>query len=112
MTIASMLAILLAAALAWAGCLNLTGPDFIRAEFKAWGFPDRLRIVVGALEWTAAAALLIPPLRLIGCVIAIGILLGVLATLFRQRQYLRLEYPLVLLSLVLMVVGTLVQSPT
>jgi DoxX-like family len=111
MSIASNLAILLAAALAWAGCLNLVGPDFIRAEFKAWGYSNRLRLLVGALEWTAAIALLIQPLRLIGCVIALGVLLGVLVTLFRQREYLRLEYPLVLLVLVLVVAITLIQGP-
>jgi uncharacterized membrane protein YphA (DoxX/SURF4 family) len=103
MAIADILPILLAAVLAWAGCLNLAAPDFIREEFRAWGYSDQFRKAVGALEWIAAAALLIEPLRPIGCVIAIAIMLGVLVTLFRQRAFMRLEYPLVLLALLLLV---------
>lgn len=103
MAMADILPVLLAVVLAWAGSLNLAAPDFIREEFRAWGYSDRLRILVGALEWIAAAALLIQPLRLIGCAIAATILAGVLVTLFRHRAFMRLEYPLVLLTLVLLV---------
>lgn len=103
MATADILSILLASVLAWAGCLNLAGPNFIREEFKAWGYSDRLRILVGVLEWISAAALLIESLRLIGCAIAITIMLGVLVTLFRQRVFMRIEYPLVLLALLLLV---------
>ena len=105
MAIADILAILLAAVLARAGGLNLTAPDFIRAEFRAWGYSDRLRMTVGILEWVSAATLLVPSLRVIGCAIAIAILLGVLFTLARQRELMRLEYPAVLLALVLLVVA-------
>ena len=103
MAIADILPILLAAVLAWAGCLNLAAPEFIRAEFRAWGYSDRFRQMVGALEWIAAAALLLQPLRPIGCAIAIAIMLGVLVTLFWQRQFMRLEYPLVLMALLWLV---------
>ncbi len=103
MSIVDILSVLLAATLAWAGCLNLAGPHFIRAEFKAWGYSDRLRIAAGALEWSAAVAVLFPTFRLIGCLIAAAVLLGVLFTLLRERAYMRLEYPLVLLVLVLIV---------
>lgn len=110
MAVAEILPILLAAALAWAGCLNLGAPDFIRAEFYGWGYSDRLRITVGVLEWVAAVSLLTPPLRLIGCGIAIAILLGVLVTLLRHRLFMRLEYPGMLLALSLLIVAdTLVQ---
>ncbi|WP_334389622.1 DoxX family protein [Bradyrhizobium sp. AZCC 2262] len=99
-----MLSILLAVVLVRAGWLNPVAPDFIRAEFKAWGYSDSLRKTVGALEWISAAALLMPPLRMIGCAVAIAITLGVLVTLSRQREFMRLEYPVVLMALVLLVV--------
>jgi hypothetical protein len=105
MAVAEILPILLAAALFWAGCLNLAAPDFIRAEFHAWGYSDRLRITVVVLEWAAAVSLLMLPMRLIGCAIAIAVLLGVLVTLLRQRQFMRLEYPGMLLALTLLIVA-------
>src|SRR5258706_14184149 len=108
MTTADILAILLAAVLARAGWLNLAAPDFIRAEFRAWGLSDRLRVTVGVLEWIAAAGILIPPLRLIGCSIAAAIMLGVLSTLLRQREFMRLEYPAVLLALLLLITAATV----
>ena len=82
MAVADVLPILLAAVLAWAGCLNVAAPEFIRAEFKAWGFSDRFRQMVGVLEWIAAAALLLQPLRPVGCAIAIAIVLGVSSPCF------------------------------
>ncbi|OPY97036.1 hypothetical protein A5906_39895 [Bradyrhizobium sacchari] len=71
---ADVLPILLAVVLAWAGSLNLAAPKFIREEFKEWGYSDRLRKLIGAMEWIAAAALLIQPIRLLSCAIAIAIL--------------------------------------
>jgi len=67
------------------------------------GYSDRFRQMVGVLEWIAAAAVLLQPLRPIGCAIAIAVMLGVLVTLFWQRQFMRLEYPLVLLALLWLV---------
>lgn len=95
----SLLAWMLAAILVWAGALNVVGPGFIRAEFEAWGYPAWLRIAAGLAEWSAALALLFPPTRVLGCALAIAVLLGVLATLARYRQWMRLEYPLVMLFL-------------
>jgi hypothetical protein len=111
MAIADTLPILLAAVLAWAGCLNLAAPDFIREEFKAWGYSDHFRKAIGALEWIAAAALLIERLRLIGCMIATTIMVGVLVTLFRQRESMRLEYPAVLLVLILLIIADALSLP-
>ena len=98
-----LLPILLSAVLIWAGALNLTGPGFIRAEFARWGYPDGLRIVVGVTEWAAAIALIFVPLRIIGCALAVIVLLGVAATFVRDRSLMKLEYPLVLLALTLVV---------
>jgi uncharacterized membrane protein YphA (DoxX/SURF4 family) len=102
-TIGQILLALLAVVFIRAGWLNLFAPDFIRAEFKSWGYSDRLRIAVGATEWAAAIVLLIPSVRLIGCALAIVIILGVIVTFLRHREFMRLEYPAVLLSIILLV---------
>ena len=98
-----LLPILLSAVLVWAGGLNLAGPDFIREEFAKWGYSDGFRISVGLAEWAAAIALIFVPFRILGCVLTTIILLGVVGTFVRDRSMMRLEYPLVLLALTLMV---------
>jgi|SRR5882724_7377487 len=100
MAIGHILLVLLTIILIRAGWLNLFGPDFIRAEFKDWGYSDRLRMAVGLTEWVAAIALLSSSLRLIGCVLAIVVMLGVIITFLRHREFMRLEYPTVLLVLI------------
>jgi DoxX-like protein len=96
-------AVLLAVVLVWAGGLNIVAPDFIRSEFKGWGYPDWLRVGVGVTEWAAAVSLLFPATRSIGCALAVMVLLGVIVTFLRHGERMRLEYPLVLLALVLWV---------
>ena len=98
-TVVDLLAWLLALVFVWAGGLNLIGPGFIREEFDSWHYPPWLRSSVGVLEWLAAILLVWPVLRAIGCLVAMIVLLGVVVTLFRDRQLMRLEYPLVLLAL-------------
>jgi uncharacterized membrane protein YphA (DoxX/SURF4 family) len=99
MTAIGFIAVLLALAFTWAAALNLTGPDFIRSEFDAWGYPKWLRPLVGLLELAAAAALLFPASRVFGATLGAAILVGVVTTLARDRAWMRLEYPLVLLAL-------------
>lgn len=103
MTADLLLACLLSAVLIWAGALNVLGPAFIREEFEAWGYPNWFRIAVGLTEWVAAVCLVIPALRMTGCVLATAVLVGVVGTFWRDRQKMRMEYPLVLLALTLIV---------
>ncbi|MBR0869442.1 DoxX family protein [Bradyrhizobium tropiciagri] len=98
-----LLPILLSAVLIWAGGLNLAGPDFIREEFAKWGYSDGLRMSVGLAEWAAAIALIVVPFRMLGCALAAIILLGVIVTFARDRSLMRLEYPLVLLAIDMMI---------
>lgn len=92
------LSTLLAIVLAWAGVLNLIAPAFVRSEFEKWGYPPALRILVGLMELCAAALLLWPTGHRIGALIGCLVLLGVIASLLRTREWLRLEYPAVLLA--------------
>src|SRR5882757_4079764 len=102
MTIGQILVALLTLVLVRAGWLNLFAPDFIRDEYKRWGYSDSLRIAVGITEWIGAITLLIPSVRLIGCALAIAVLLGVVLTFLRHREFMRLEYPAMLLSITLL----------
>ena len=97
------IALLLAAAMATGGGLNLAGPDFIRQEFRRWGYPAPLRVVVGLAECVSAALLLIPPTRPPGALLALGVLAGVLVTLARDRAWLRCEYPTLLAILAVLI---------
>src|SRR5882757_6066685 len=109
-----LLPILLSAVLIWAGALNLAGPGFIRADFTKWGYSDGLRIAVGVTEWAAAIGLMFVPVRIVGCALAVIVLLGVTATFVRDRSLMRLEYPLALLALTLVVAAQtlgLIDSP-
>lgn len=103
MTAAEVIPLLLAAAMAVGAMLNLAAPGFIRAEFDRWGYPPALRIAVGTAEAAAALLLLVPSLRGIGAALALAVLAGVVFTLARDRAWLRLEYPIVLVVLAALV---------
>ncbi|MGG5817771.1 DoxX family protein [Falsiroseomonas sp. HW251] len=96
-------ALILAGAMAIAAVLNLRAPRFVRAEFARWGYPSSLRIAVGVVEAAAAVMLLFPSWRARGAALALAVLAGVIATLLRDRAWLRLEYPVVLAVLALLV---------
>jgi uncharacterized membrane protein YphA (DoxX/SURF4 family) len=106
MTLADLLAWLLACLFVWAGALNIIGPKFIRDEFDSWHYPPWLRLAAGAAEWLAAFLLVWPQFRLIGCIVGMVVLLGVILTLLRDRQLMRLEYPLVLLALAALIASS------
>lgn len=97
MTVVGGLAALLAVVFLWAGALNLTGPSFVRAEFDKWGYPAFMRIAVGLVEISAAAMLFWPHGQRSGAAIGGVVLVGVVVSLLRTREWLRLEYPAVLL---------------
>jgi uncharacterized membrane protein YphA (DoxX/SURF4 family) len=102
----AVLAVLLAAAMAIAAALNLSGPGFIREEFARWGYPPLLRLGVGAAEALAALLLLLPATRGAGALLAVGVLAGVLFTLARDRAWLRCEYPAFLAAVALLILVT------
>lgn len=104
-SLATGLALILAAAMAIGGTLNLAGPGFVRDEFRRWGYPAWLRPAVGAAEWAAALMLLVPITRAFGAALALAVLVGVLASLARDHAWLRCEYPAVLLVIAAMVMS-------
>lgn len=96
--------LLLAAALTWAAVLNAWGPEFVRFEFKRWGYPTWLRYGV-ALAELAAAMLLINAAFKWGAWLSLGVLGGVLASLAKDRAWLRMEYPAMLAALAIVILN-------
>lgn len=103
MTASLLFPLLLSAVMLWSAGLALVGPRFIREAFAHWGYSDGLRITVGVTELVAAIALLFAPYRIVGCALAVVILLGVIVTFVRDRTLMRVEYPLVLLVFTLII---------
>ena len=99
--------LIVACAFLSAGIVNLIGPSVIRAEFGKWGYPSWLRIVVALVELTGALFLLMPATRIIGASILLAVILGVMVSFVRSREWMKMQYPLVLLFLL---VVTLTQT--
>ncbi len=88
----------LAGLFVWSGWLSLFGPSFIAEEFRKWKYPDWLRVAVGVAEWIIAAMLLVQLLPRLAILLAGAILVAVVVTLVADRQFMRLDLPLVLLA--------------
>ncbi len=76
--------------------LNLSGPDFVREEFEKWNYPAWLRHVVGVMELAAAAMLVVSGTRTLGALLAIALLAGVVFSLSKTREWLRMQFPLLM----------------
>ncbi|WP_165899930.1 DoxX family protein [Borborobacter arsenicus] len=76
--------------------LNLTGPEFVKAEFAHWNYPPWLRLAVGIMELAAAAGLLFATSRSLGALLALAILAGVVFSLGKTQEWLRMQFPLLM----------------
>lgn len=99
----TLLSSLLAVVFAWAGCLNFFMPAFVRQEYENWRYPVWLGRLVGIAEWLTAAALITQFYPRAGLALGLMVLLGVIATLAKSSQWMRIEYPLVLAAASLIV---------
>lgn len=79
--------------------LNFSGPSYVVEEFTHWGYPHWLRFAVGATELASAALLVMPATRPAGALIALLVLGGVVFSLFKTREWLRMEFPLLMAAL-------------
>jgi uncharacterized membrane protein YphA (DoxX/SURF4 family) len=86
----------LAAIFAGSAALNLAGPEFVREEFEKWHYPSWLRLAVAAMEFTAAALLLATGTRAYGAMLALLILAAVVFSMARTREWLRMQFPLLM----------------
>lgn len=94
---------LVGTAFLWAGWMNVSGHPIVRVEFGQWGYPRALGIGVGLAEWLAAILLMSQFEPRIGILIGIAVLLGVIGTLIKFGERLRVEYPLVLMSMLIII---------
>jgi uncharacterized membrane protein YphA (DoxX/SURF4 family) len=92
---------LLAVFFVLAGTVNFAGPAIVRADFNKWSYPGWFRYLIAILEIFAGILLLLPPLRSLGALVALPIMVGVLISLLRTREFMRLQFPLFLLLLCL-----------
>jgi uncharacterized membrane protein YphA (DoxX/SURF4 family) len=76
--------------------LNLAGPEFVREEFEKWNYPSWLRPAVAVMEFTAAALLLMTTTQTWGAVLALLILAAVVFSMARTREWLRMQFPLLM----------------
>jgi uncharacterized membrane protein YphA (DoxX/SURF4 family) len=90
---------ILAAAMAAAAVVNFRGPAVVVQEFRQLGYPAWLRPAVALAESVCTLLLLVPLTQTAGAWLSALILLGVLVSIARQGDSLRLHYPLVLLAL-------------
>ena len=84
----SHVALGLAALFGGIGVLHLVGPRWLRAAYQRWDYPQRLRLIVGAMEIVSAAWLANPSLRGWGIGLAVFISFGAVVTLLNHRSYL------------------------
>ena len=83
----------------WSGWLLLFGPSFIAEEFRKWKYPDWLRVAVGVAEWSIAGMLIVQFAPRLAILLATAIMLAVVFTFVTDKQFKRLDNPLLLLAL-------------
>ena len=96
-----VLSSLLAALFLMAGGSKLAGVEMHIQNFARWGWPDWMRIAIGAIEVTAAVLLLIPRIAFFGACTLMVVMMGAIHThLFRATGEASMVVPpLVLLGL-------------
>jgi len=82
-----------------AGFSKFQNPDFWRASFSGWGYPEGFSAVVGAVEMAGALLLLLPASARYGASVLIVIMLGAMYTDLANESGLGLAAPLIHLTL-------------
>jgi putative oxidoreductase len=92
------------------GWLKVTGNVFWVRDFHRWGYPDWFRIVVGIVELTAMALLLVPRFASCGASLFVVVMLGAIFTHATHHEFSRLPFNVLLLGLSLIII--LARKPT
>jgi hypothetical protein len=107
-SIYSLVAVLLTAAFALIGAIQLIGPRFVRAAYKRWDYGPRVRIVTGVLDVVAAIMLALPEFRGWGIGLAAVLTFGSIVVFLNHRQY---RYALPAIGLLIALVPAAVAVP-
>jgi hypothetical protein len=86
---------LLAGLFALAGIVNVFGLKETVADFKRWRLPQALRRAVGATELVVALALIYPPSRGMGLIVAGLILCAATSVILAYQEWNELPAPLI-----------------
>jgi hypothetical protein len=70
------------------GVIQLAGPKFARQAYERWHYPQRVRLITGALDIGAAALLAVPAMRGWGIGLAGVLAFGSIVILLAHRHYL------------------------
>jgi hypothetical protein len=79
--------------------LNISGPEFVKAEFAQWKYPPWLRFAVGAVESGTAMAFLYPGFSFYGACLGLAVLVGVFFSLAKTGEWLRMMLPFMLAAI-------------
>jgi uncharacterized membrane protein YphA (DoxX/SURF4 family) len=88
-----------------ASIVNLIGPNPIRAEFAKWGYPASLRIAVALVELAGSLLMIAATTRRVGVLMLLLVTMGVVISLVRLREWMRMQYPFVLFFLLVVLIG-------
>ena len=86
-SVATMLASLLALAFLGAGVVNAVGSASIKEDFVRWGYPSWWNLLTGGMELFAAALVAVPAARVAGLILATMICAVAVATVVRFKDY-------------------------
>ena len=86
------------------GWLKVSGNIFWVRDFHRWGYPDWFRLMVGIVELTSFALLLVPRLASYGASLFALVMLGAIFTHYTNNETSRLPFNLLLLTLSLVIV--------
>ncbi len=108
-TLSTILAAILGCVFLAAGIPKITGRAEVAANFERWGYPEQIRIAIGAMELLAGILLLVgiavPAVAITGFMIIFIIMLGALSTHQRAKDPIKLWVPAFVLLVADIVLG-------
>ncbi len=71
----------------------------LRETYRRWGYPDGFHHVTAVLEGVAAILLLVPGTRIVGALLACGVMLAAIGTLLKAGLFRQTMTPGIILAL-------------
>jgi len=88
-----------------AGFSKFQNPEFWRASFGGWGYPEGFSAVVGAVEMAGALLLLVPAVARYGASVLVVVMFGAVYTELTNESGLGLAAPLIHLTLLAIILA-------
>src|ERR1700709_126032 len=108
-TLSTILAAILGVVFVASGIPKITGQAQVAANFERWGYPEQIRIAIGAMEILAGVLLLagiaVPAIAITGFMIIFILMLGALSTHQRAKDPITMWIPAFVLLVVDIVLG-------